>query len=59
MTYIETVCPCCGKTIQIQVSDGTVTGAVFDSYTDDLKAKLTRRGLEFGVTEGGETKDEE
>lgn len=59
MTCMETVCPCCGKTIQVRVSDGTVTGAVFDAYTDDLKAKLTQRGLEFGVTEGGETKDGE
>lgn len=59
MTYIETVCPCCGKAIQVQVSDGTVMGAVFDAYTDDLKAKLTQRGLEFGVTGGGETKDGE
>ncbi len=57
MTYIEIVCPCCGKTIQVQVSDGTVKGAVFDTYSDDLKAKLTQRGLEFGVTEGGENKD--
>ncbi len=57
MTYIEAVCPCCGKTIQIQVSNGTVTGAVSDTYTDDLKAKLQKRGLEFGVTEGGENKD--
>lgn len=57
MTYVEAVCPCCGKTIQVQVSDGTGYGAVFDTYT--LKARLTQRGLEFGVTEGGETKDGE
>jgi len=59
MTYIDTVCPCCGKTIQVQISGGTVTGAAFDIYSDDLKAKLTQRGLEFGVTGGGETKDGE
>lgn len=59
MTYIETVCPCCGKKILVQVSDGAADGAVFDAHTDDLKAKLTQRGLEFGVTEGGETKDGE
>lgn len=49
MTEYTVECPCCGKCIVIQLSDcATASAVLLNNSTDQMIAKLSAVGLEFG-----------